>query len=73
MMYRQMQYTNSQLKTLNDTMDKALTSIQGIEANTTRVAENSDVIAHNTAVSAYYSKVNAELTNALGFMVAYNS
>lgn len=73
MMYRQMQYTNSQLRTLNDTMDKALTSIQGIEANTVRVAENSDVIAHNTAVSAYYSKVNAELTNALGFMVAYNS
>lgn len=71
MMYREMQNTNSLLKNLNNTMDKALTSIQSIEANTTKVAENSDVIAHNTAVTAYYSKVNAELTNALGYMVAF--
>ena len=78
MMYQEMRTTNSLLNSLNSTMDKALTSIQGIEANTTqmneymgRIAENSDVIAHNTAVTAYYSKVNAELTNALGYMVAF--
>lgn len=78
MMYQEMRITNSLLSSLNSTMDKALTSIQGIEANTTqmneymgRIAENSDVIAHNSAVTAYYSKVNAELTNALGFMMAY--
>ena len=35
-----------------------------------RLSKNSDVIAHNTAVTAYYSKINAELTDALGFMVA---
>ena len=35
-----------------------------------KVAANSDVIAHNTAVNAYYSQVNAELTDALGYMVA---
>lgn len=35
------------------------------------ISKNSDVIAHNTAVTAYYSKVNAELTNALGYMVAF--
>lgn len=59
-------------------MEKALTSIQHIEANTTQmsgylehISQNSDVIAHNTAVTAYYSKVNAELTNALGYMVAF--
>ena len=34
------------------------------------ISQNSDVIAHNTAVTAYYSKINAELTDALGFMVA---
>ena len=51
-------------------MGKALTSIRSIEDNTAHIAQNSDVIAHNTAVTAYYSKVNAELTNALGYMVA---
>lgn len=71
MMYREMCNTNSLLKTLNSTMDQALTSIQGIEANTTKIAENSAVIAHHSAVTAYYSKVNAELTNAMGFMMAY--
>ena len=33
-------------------------------------AENSSVIAYNTAATAFYSKRNAELTDALGFMVA---
>ena len=77
MIYQEMQTMNSLLTNMSSTMDKALTSIRGIEANTTqmneymeRVAENTDVIAHNTAVSAYYSKVNAELTNALGYLVA---
>ena len=71
MMYREMCRTNSLLENLNSTMDQALTSIQGIEANTTKIAENSAVIAHNSAITAYYSKVNAELTNALGYMVAF--
>lgn len=71
MMYREMCRTNSLLENLNSTMDQALTSIQGIEANTSKIAENSAVIAHNSAITAYYSKVNAELTNALGFMMAY--
>lgn len=77
MMYQEMRSISASLQSLNTTMDKALTSIQGIEANTTsmngyleHISKNSDVIAHNTAVTAYYSKVNAELTNALGFMVA---
>lgn len=78
MMYQEMRSINASLQSLNTTMDKALTSIQGIEANTTsmngymeHISQNSDVIAHNTAVTAYYSKVNAELTNALGYMVAF--
>lgn len=78
MMYAELCAINDSLDQLNYTMDKALTSIQSIEANSMqineymeRIADNSDVIAHNTAVSAYYSKVNAELTNALGYMVAF--
>jgi len=77
MMYQEMRSINASLQSLNSSMDKALTSIQGIEANTTsmngymeHISQNSDVIAHNTAATAYYSKLNAELTNALGYMVA---
>ena len=78
MMYQELRNINTSLHHLNSTMDKALTSIQGIEANTTsmneymeHISNNSDVIAYNTAVTAYYSKVNAELTNALGYIVAF--
>lgn len=78
MMYQELRSINSALQTLIDTMDEALSSIRAIKANTTQmneymehISQNSNVIAHNTAVTAYYSKVNAELTNALGYMVAF--
>lgn len=78
MMYEELCSINSSLDSLNYTMDAALKSIRGIEANTNHMSEymehiskNSDVVAHNTAVTAYYSKVNAQLTNALGYMVAF--
>ncbi len=79
MMYRELQGIKTTLNSLDYTMHKALTSIQSIEAKASRmteymehVAKNSDVIAHNTAATAYYSKVNAQLTNALGYMIALN-
>ena len=78
LIYESLQSIDASLCSLNSTMDKALTSIQGIEKQATSINEymvhiskNSDVIAHNTAVTAYYSKINAELTNALGYMVAF--
>jgi len=78
MMYEELRSINESLDSLNYTMDQALTSIRGIEANTIQmneymehISQNSDVIAHNTAVSAYYSKINAPLTNALGYMMAF--
>ena len=77
LMYQELRNINATLTVLNSTMSKALTSIRNIEANTAsmngymeHISKNSDVIAHNTAATAYYSKVNLELTNALGFMVA---
>lgn len=42
----------------------------GTLRNTASIAQNTNLIAYNTAATAYYSKKNAELTNALGFMVA---
>jgi hypothetical protein len=35
-----------------------------------KIADYTQVIAYNTERTAFYSKRNAELTNALGFMVA---
>lgn len=78
MMYQELRSINATLTALNSTMEKALASIRGIETNTAsmnkymeHISKNSDIIAHNTAATAYYSKINAELTNALGYMVAF--
>lgn len=77
MIYSQLQQMNSTLNSLGRTMDAAYTAIAKIKTNTddmnkymAEVSNNTKVIAHNTAATAYYSKVTAELTNALGFMMA---
>ena len=77
MVYTELKGIHSSLNRLNDTMGQALQSIQSIKANTdsmtdymATIAQNSHVIAHNTAKTAYYAKINAELTNSLGFMRA---
>ena len=77
MIYRKLQSIDDFLHTLNRSFEQAVSSLQSIDSKATtmnkyleNISANTDVIAHNSAVSAYYSKVNAELTNALGFMVA---
>lgn len=70
MIYSELQTVNRSLDHLNKTMDTALISIQNMESDIANISKNTDVIAHNTAVTAHYAKVNAELTNALGFMIA---
>ena len=37
----------------------------------TQIAANTAISAHYSAVTAHYAKLNCELTNALGFMVAF--
>lgn len=75
--YNKLRDIDNSLSTLNNTMQKAVSSLDTISKNTSdmnvyldNISKNTAVIAHNSAVTAYYSKVNAELTNALGFMVA---
>ena len=84
MMYSAMCSMKKELAQLNETMNSALTAIYSIENSTSdaviqlegisqigsTIAKNSDVIAHNTAATAYYAKKNAELTDALGYLVA---
>lgn len=71
MIYEEMCNINVSLQRLNTTTTKALNAIQNIGDSVAHISKNSDIIAHNTAVTAYYSKLNAELTNALGYMVAF--
>lgn len=71
MIYSELQTVNRSLDHLNETMDTALVSIQNMEKDVANISTNTDVIAHNSAVTAYYSKLNAELTNSLGYMVAF--
>ncbi|MBE6797181.1 MAG: hypothetical protein E7531_02440 [Ruminococcaceae bacterium] len=77
MIYTAIQETNRLLSSLNASMNKAVSSLSAIKNNTTdmktymsQIADNTEVIAYNTEVAAFYSKKNAELTNALGYMVA---
>lgn len=79
MIYSELQNIRSELASLNNTMEAAVSSIRNIETNTAsmnqkmdKIAESAAVTAHNSAVTAYYSKLNAELTNALGYMVAFS-
>ena len=77
MICSQLSEMSKALDQMNSTMSAAYGAITDIRANTNdmktymaNISKNSKVIAHNSTVTAYYSKVNAELTNALGFMVA---
>lgn len=71
MLYSQLKTVNTNLAHLNETMDTALTSLRNTEENIADISKNTKVIAYNSAVTAHYSKLNAELTNALGYMVAF--
>ena len=84
MLYTQISEVNNGLNKLNSTMEKAVETLKeissdtssirattsSIAAHTAQIAENSEVIAYNTEATAFYAKKNAELTNALGFLVA---
>ena len=72
LLYTSMQYIGSQLNDLNMTTSAVLSSVRKIEKNTEEIVSSLDVISYNTKKAAYYSKVNAELTNSLGYMIALN-
>lgn len=79
MLYAEINSINNNLEQMNKSMNQALVSIKSMDENlqsisktNDTIAHNSAVIAHNTEVAAYYSKRTAELTDALGFMVAFS-
>lgn len=77
MMYSAICDMREELGELNNTMGSALDVLYDIEGNTSKAAEHleaisqsNEVIAYNTAAAAYYAKKNAELTDAMGYLVA---
>lgn len=67
MIYSAINNVNSQLETLNSSMDYAVSLLKTVNQH---LEDTAEVIAHNTKVAVLYSKKNAELTDALGFMIA---
>ena len=70
LIYSELKEVNKNLHSIDYSLTNALTSLSKIDRKLGVIADNSSVIAYNTAVTAHYAKINAELTNALGFMVA---
>ena len=77
MIYSAIQESNRQLNALNSSTSRMVSTLGEIksravnmESYMSRIADNTEVIAYNTERTAFYAKKNAELTNALGFMVA---
>ena len=71
MLYSELKSINRGIKQLNSKMDSAIQSLDTIGKNTSIIAENTERIAYNTEMTAFYERKNAELTDALGYMVAF--
>ena len=76
-LYQAMQSVNAQLSSLNNAANNITkqlgtmnNTLSNIDSNVSDIRELSSVTAYNTAVTAYYSKANAELTNSLGYLIA---
>ena len=70
MLYNELQNANRRLDSLNSTTASMAAMMDSMQGDIATIADNSDVIAYNTAKTAYYSEMNAKLTDALGYMVA---
>ena len=64
----------SELKNIKESLielkEGMLDAIETIEGDLDIIAKNTEVTAFYSKVNAYYAKKNAELTNALGFLIA---
>lgn len=84
MLYEKLSKIEAGINNINSSMDRAINILHStemtveqitkildsIENNTAEIKANTDVIAHYSEITAYYSKKNADLTNALGYLVA---
>lgn len=76
-LYNSIQETNKRLAKMEHSMKSAVSSLREIEFSTRNMRDTMDEIANYTAIAAYnssvtafYAQKNAELTDALGYMIA---
>ena len=76
--YSKVTEINEELCALNDSMNTAVSALKNMEfvgneisEALKRVEKSNEIIAYNTERSAYYSKMNTQLMNSLGFLVAF--
>lgn len=70
LMYNVLTSINRNIEDISQKMSVAVDALSHLESDVSSIKETTEMIEYNTAKSAYYSKVNADLTNALGYMVA---
>ncbi len=59
-------------KAISEKLDIAVSSLTKISEDTGAIRETAELIAYNTEKTAHYAKINANLTDALGYLVALN-
>lgn len=70
MLFNAIQSVSNQLSTLNETANAIANELQAANVTLNDIRSSSAVTAYNTAATAYYSRVNMELTNSLGYLIA---
>ncbi len=70
MIYKAINEVNKELSRLNSGMDTLVSEMGKMNESVESIATAAETISYNTGVTAYYAKKNAELTDALGFMMA---
>ena len=69
-LYSAISKVNGYLFTMNKSMDTMNASLARMDQKLTNIDKNAEVVAYNSAVTACYTKKNAELTDALGYLIA---
>lgn len=70
LLYSAIKDVEKSVKYLSDETTKIVEVLKNIEKNTTSINMNTAYIAYNTARTAEYAKRNAELTDAMGYLIA---
>lgn len=70
MIYSELKSINSNISKLDDSMNKILGKVTEIGTNVEAIRNSTEIMEENSKIAAYYSKKNAELTNAMGYLVA---
>lgn len=70
MIYSSIQMANASLMQLNQTASKAAESIRSMGGSVQQLARNSELAAHNTAVTAYYARLDSDVAYSTSYMRA---